>query len=150
MVTLRKASHEDCETIFRWRNHPKVRQHFFDARELSYSEHKKWFYNSLQRDDRIILVAYVDGKPVGVIRFDVSKAVSNKAEIDIYVAPEFQGKGLGKRILAEGENWLKKNTEINQLIARVKEENLASVRMFKRRGFGPKYILFEKNLTSNQ
>ena len=144
MITFRKAREEDCKDIFQWRNHPKVRKYFFDSREITYSEHKKWFEKSLKRDDRIILLAYDDSQAVGVIRFDFLKSEPLKAEIDIYVDPEFQKQGLGKEILIEGENWLKKNTQIKTLLSKVKEDNQASVKIFRYCGFKPKYIFFEK------
>ena len=146
MVTLKKAGQEDCQTIFQWRNHPKVREHFFDVREITYSEHSKWFEESLQRNDRIILIAYDGPHAVGVIRFDVVKTEPKEAEIDIYVAPELLGQGFGKKILAEAENWNKKNLQVKSLIARVKEENQASVKMFKWSGFKSIYIQLRKNL----
>ena len=150
MITLKKARKKDCRFIFQLRNHPKVREHFFDDREIDYSEHKKWFENNLQRDDRIILLAYNKSKAIGVIRFDLVKADLQVAEIDIYVAPELQGQGLGKNILLEGENWVRKNTQFKELIARVKDENQASVKMFTRCGFSINYILFRKNLVKDK
>ncbi|MDY7034796.1 MAG: GNAT family N-acetyltransferase [Thermodesulfobacteriota bacterium] len=146
MITLRRATEEDCEIIFQWRNHPKVRHYFFDSSELSYSEHKKWFEESLKRDDRIILIAHNDSTPLGVLRFDSIETDENIAEIDIYVAPELQGQGFGKMILSEGENWAIKNTRIKSLLARVREENQASVKMFRHCGFMPAYILLKKEI----
>ena len=148
MITLKQAREKDCELIFRWRNHPKVRKYFFDPSEISYSEHKKWFEESLQRDDMIILLAYDDRQEVGVIRFDIVTNEPQAAEIDIYVAPERQGQGIGKMILAEGENWIKQNTQIKDLIAKVKEDNQASLKMFKWCDFKPKYTLFKKAIGS--
>ena len=145
MITLEKARLEDCRTIFQWRNHPAVRKHFFDSRELSYSEHKEWFENSLERKDRIILIAYKDVKKVGVIRFDFLSD-SNTAEIDIYVAPEMHGNGFGKKILAKGEDWVRENTSIKTLVAKVKPGNEISMKMFKGRGFGAKHVLLKKDV----
>ena len=146
MINLRRAKEEDCKLIYDWRNHPKVREFFFDTGEINYSAHKKWFSNSLERNDREILIAYEDNKPLGVIRFDFLKSEPLTAEIDIYVAPELHDKGWGKKILTEGENWVKKNTQIKSLLARVREENQASVKMFRHRGFMPAYILLKKEI----
>jgi UDP-4-amino-4,6-dideoxy-N-acetyl-beta-L-altrosamine N-acetyltransferase len=146
MITLKEATEDDCHTLFQWRNHPKVREYFFDDRLISYHEHKKWFHNSLQRDDRLIFVAHLDGKPVGVIRFDMVKPEMRVAEIDIYVAPQRQGQGLGKKILAEGEDWVRERTRVRSLVARVIEENQASVKMFKSCGFISKYVFLEKEI----
>jgi len=146
MVNLRKAGIQDCETIFTWRNHPKVREYFFDNRALTYDEHRDWFKTSLEMRDRIILIASEGNRPVGVIRFDFGTLGPDTAEIDIYVSPEDQSRGLGKTILMEGTAWIKKNTGIKRLFARVKWDNKASIRMFKGCGFKESYIAFLKEV----
>jgi RimJ/RimL family protein N-acetyltransferase len=145
-LTLRKANADDCDTVFEWRNHPQVRTYFFDPRELSYAEHKTWFFESLDREDRILLVAHRNGKAVGVIRFDLKGPEGRTAEIDIYVDPKKAGQGLGKQMMGQAEAWLRRNTSIQTLFARVKEENLASVKMFKGCKFATDFIQFRKDL----
>ncbi|MDP6179257.1 MAG: GNAT family N-acetyltransferase [Desulfatiglandales bacterium] len=146
MITLEKAKKEDCQRIFRWRNDPRVREFFFDSHEISYSEHHKWFEESLGRDDRIILIAYDGHRALGVLRFDMVKTEPWAAEIDVYVAPELQGLGFGKKMLSGGERWVKKNTEITKLFAKVKETNQASLRMFAHCGFQTEFIFFKKEI----
>ena len=144
MLTLKPATMEDCRLVFEWRNHIEVRRHFFDEREIPYAEHEAWFRASLARDDRIILIAHDKDRPVGVIRFDTLKDEPDTAEIDIYVSPHRQGKGLGTRILAEGEEWIRTHKGVRSLVARVKADNPASLRMFRGRGFESKHIFFRK------
>jgi RimJ/RimL family protein N-acetyltransferase len=145
-MTLRSARKEDGDLLFAWRNHPDVRKHFFEPKEIPYAEHKAWFEASLQRADRVILIGYRADHPVGVIRFDFPDRGREKAEIDIYVAPERHGQGLGAELLNEGIRWLSEHTTAVTLIAKVKEENTASVRMFRKSGFESKYVLFEKEI----
>ena len=146
MLTIRKAKPEDCDTVFKWRNHPKVRRYFFNPRELKYSEHKKWFFESLNKEDRILLIALERRTPVGVIRFDLKSPEDQTAEVDIYVDPEKTGQGLGKIMLWQAEEWLRQNTDTHVLIAKVKEKNLSSIRMFKSCKFYTDYIQFRKEL----
>jgi RimJ/RimL family protein N-acetyltransferase len=150
MITLRRAKPEDCHSIFEWRNHPKVRQFFLNNKKLTFSEHEKWFEKSLKMDDRIILIAYDGTKAVGVLRYDIIKEDPRAAEIAIYVAPELQGRGYGKQILNEGNNWLLKKTRIRKLVAKVIEENRASVRMFKKCQYKSRYLFFEKEIAENE
>jgi len=146
MFTLRTAKAEDCETVFKWRNHPNVRKHFFDPRELSYSKHKTWFLQSLDREDRILLIAHENGNSIGVVRFDLKGQEGLTAEIDIYLDPRKTGRGLGKKMLGQAEAWLRQNSAAQAIVARVKEENFASVKMFKSCGFISQYIQFRKDL----
>lgn len=146
MVNLRKAVLEDCQTVFKWRNHPKIREYFFDNRGLSYDEHRRWFEESLERGGRAILLALEGDRPVGVIRFDLDRFGPDTAEIDIYVSPENQGRGLGKAILSEGMAWIKKNSAVKRAFARVKRENKASIGMFRGCGFEESYVVFSREV----
>lgn len=145
-VDLRRARREDCDLLFSWRNALDVRKHFFDPREIPYAEHKAWFEASLQRTDRFILVGCLADQPVGVIRFDFLDSGREKAEIDIYVAPQYHGRGLGTDLLNEGVRWVTEHTKVVTLVAKVKEENAASVMTFKKSGFKAKYLVFEKEI----
>ena len=71
---------------------------------------------------------------------------SSRQKIDVYVAPELQGLGFGKKMLSGGERWVKKNTEITKLFAKVKETNQASLRMFAHCGFQTEFIFFKKEI----
>lgn len=146
MIKLRKAQISDCDLIYKWRNHPDVRKFFFDDREIDYSTHQEWFQNSLKMENRIILIAENDNQPVGVIRFDILKDNPDTAEIDIYVAPSFQGRGFGRQILVEGEKWIKSQANIRFLVAKVKETNYASKKIFENNEFDKLYIYYKKSI----
>jgi RimJ/RimL family protein N-acetyltransferase len=145
-MNLRRAGKEDCDLIFSWRNHPDVRRHFFEPKEIPYAEHKQWFEDSLKKPGRTLLLAWQEDRPVGVIRFDFPEGRSEKAEIDIYVAPGCHGLGIGKQILAQGEEWVRQNTGVSTLVAKIKQENLASIAMFESCGFQCSFVEYRKNL----
>ncbi|MBN1106868.1 MAG: GNAT family N-acetyltransferase [Deltaproteobacteria bacterium] len=147
MIEFRKATREDCELMFRWRNDPRTRRHSFNREELAEDAHRKWFAASLENDRCILLLACAEGTAVGVLRFDLLDEPSRMAEVSIYVDPERHGQGLGKKILKGVEGWLRENTEIERLHARVMRENSASVKMFKKCGFQEKYLFMEKGLS---
>jgi RimJ/RimL family protein N-acetyltransferase len=146
LVRLRRAVTSDCEAVFKWRNDPSVRKHFFDSRELSYDEHSRWFEESLRRDDRVLLIAHHGNKAVGVIRFDSIPKDETTAEVDIYVAAGMHGRGLGTAILKEAVRWVRRHTAIKRFVARVKAQNAASMRMFSKCGFDIQYVLYTKDI----
>jgi RimJ/RimL family protein N-acetyltransferase len=147
VIEFRRAGWEDCELLFRWRNDPRTRKHSFNPEAIAEAEHHKWFAASVQDDRRILLLACADSKVVGVLRFDLLDEPLRTAEVSIYVDPERHGQGLGKEILKGVEAWLKENTEIERLHAKVMQDNRPSVEIFKGCGFRQKYILFEKELS---
>lgn len=147
VVEFRRAVWEDCDLLFRWRNDPRTRRQSFNREELAEDEHRKWFAASLESDRRIILLACTEGKVVGVLRLDLLDERPRSAEVSIYVDPDRHGQGLGKRILRGVDDWLKENTEIYHLHARIMRGNTASMEAFKGCGFQEKYVSFEKDLS---
>lgn len=144
-IRLRPAEKMDCRLIFGWRNHPRVRRFFFDPGEIPFKDHEHWFYDSLTRPDRVILIAQDGDIAFGVIRFDMD-ARGKSAEVDIYLDPHKQGQGLGTRLLEAGEQWVAENTNVGALRARVMAGNEASARMFEKCGFQPEFIHLVKAL----
>lgn len=145
-IRLRPAERSDCRLIYAWRNDPRVRRFFFDPREIPFEEHQAWFNDSLARSDRVILVAQQGNTSCGVIRFDFKESQVATAEVDIYVDPRKQGRGIGTRMLELGEQWIEANTRAAALKARILADNEASIRMFQGRGFRAESIHLRKRL----
>jgi len=133
-IFLRKAKGSDCEDIFRWRNDPITRIASFNSKTISYKVHKKWFNESLENSHRHIFIAQDSrGNKIGTVRVD--EVNDNVAEININLAPRKRGKGYGSKVieLACRNNCLA--GAVCLFIARVKKDNLPSVRAFKKAGF---------------
>ena len=133
-LRLRKATREDAEMMFAWRNHSQTRAASLDSRELDLATHVQWLISSLANDDRLLMIGHVGTVDVGVIRFDTSG--SNAAEVSLYLDPELHGVGLGKCLLRAGEEamgyWRESITKIN---ATVLAENSTSKNLFVESGY---------------
>jgi UDP-2,4-diacetamido-2,4,6-trideoxy-beta-L-altropyranose hydrolase len=133
-IQLRPAVEQDCLAVLEWRNAPGTRENSLAPDLIDESAHTAWFKQALEDDDRIILIAESEGRPVGVMRYDVSAA---SAAVSIYLVPGEQGKGFGQGILHAAEVWLRTNRpEVCSLTAEVLESNQASQQIFERAGFG--------------
>jgi UDP-2,4-diacetamido-2,4,6-trideoxy-beta-L-altropyranose hydrolase len=139
-IEFRRAVEADVELIFGWRNHQLVRQVSIDPNEISWADHQVWFRHSLERSDRTLLIACIEGVPVGVLRFDVIK---NVAEVSIYLDPEKIGKGLGTEILRDGIAWARRSlADVTQFQANIRENNKASIRLFEKIGFAESWRVY--------
>ena len=141
-LRLRRAQQVDCDPVFNWRNHPDVRRNVLDPSPILYERHKKWFNDSLDRTDRILLIAEQDGSAVGVLRFDFNGVT---AEVSIYLVPDKMGMGLGEAVLRAGEDWMRQeNLVVDLLVARILKTNPASKALFERVGFREQYGFYTK------
>lgn len=94
MVDLRPVVKSDKETIFKWRNTPFVYSAGFSRRPVSELEHDGWF-EWLRLDSHT--AAYIikkDEHDAGLVFFKYDAAFID-AEISIYLAEEYAGKGIG-------------------------------------------------------
>ena len=141
-IYFRFAEYGDLEDLIKWRNDENTRKYSFDTKPINPEEHSKWFRNSLANPKRNIFVFFdKELKKLGQIRFDRE---GDKAEINITVNPEFRGKGIGTLALSKSSNIYFKNFDVKILVAKVKNENIASLKAFKNAGFNV-YKKFEKH-----
>jgi UDP-2,4-diacetamido-2,4,6-trideoxy-beta-L-altropyranose hydrolase len=144
-LLLAVADAADCETLYRWRNHPTVRANSTTTAPIVWRDHEQWFKASLKRDDRILLLGRLAEAPVGVVRFDRVDPVT--AEVSIYLDPERLGEGIGARLLDAGETWMSRAwPQVRWLTATVKAGNIASERLFAGGGYARLSSVYQKEL----
>jgi RimJ/RimL family protein N-acetyltransferase len=145
-MRLRRAVIEDCDRIFRWRNHPSVRRFSGNRSKIDPESHQQWFRRILRSRNRALLVAVKQGEDVGVIRFDLDPDFRS-ATMSIYVNPRKHHLGIGTEMMKAGEAWLRRwNPSANKIVATVSRDNVASLKLFGRAGFKPASVVFTKDL----
>jgi len=144
---LRPANEDDSDAIFEWRNDEDVRRFSGDGKVLKFEDHQRWFANTLVNADRILLIGEDDGKPVGVLRYDLDQDV---AKISIYLVPGNSGRGIGLSLLVAGEKWLTNAyPAIRYFHAEVCNDNIASMRLFETMNFTPHLTVFQKEVKAH-
>ena len=132
-IELRPARQDDCEVLFKWRNTEETRRFSGNNDPIDFEKHAKWFANALEDENRIILIGEVEGKAVGVLRFDRHE---KSATISVYLVPGHHGNGIGGQLIACGNAWLGANwPELEQVEALIMERNAPSVLVFTEAGF---------------
>ena len=130
--TMRLATAEDSERLFKWRSDPDTRRASHNTNEISPEQHASWFEKALLRKDQILLIAMLRDKPIGTVRFD--KRPDLYFEVSINLAPEVRAKKLGAVCLGAACDFVlaKKPAGFH---AEIRPENTASIRIFQRCGF---------------
>jgi RimJ/RimL family protein N-acetyltransferase len=132
MITLRKANLNDAIHLYVWRTHPTTRVMMRDTEHFTWEAHLNWLRDVMEDPDRHLLIGLYGTTPIGTARLDVE---GNQAEISVTVAPECRGGGKGAQLIAMATKWGMKHG-LTTVIARVKPENVASIKAFTKAGYG--------------
>lgn len=132
VVQLRPATALDRELVYEWARDPLVRAASFSTEPISWETHCAWFGESLG-GARSLFVIEADGVPVGLARLDPRE--SNSAEVGILLSERGRGRRLSLAAL-DALMQIAVGNGLGSLIARVREDNPRSRRLFERAGFG--------------
>ena len=132
-INFRFAQLSDADLYYKWANDTIVRQNSFNTSEISYQQHIDWFTHKLNSQDCFFyLFLNEENMPVGQVRIDKS---NNEIVIGISIDENFRGKGLGVQLLNQAStDYLHKFSKA-EIIAYIKEENIASIHQFSKAGF---------------
>lgn len=141
---LRAATIQDMDLLFEWANDAEVRRNSFSSELIPYEEHVQW-YEKLLKSPMHRQYIYVCGDmPVGQARIAID---GNNAEISYSIAPQYRGRGYGKRLLKTLPEQVKRDFEyVECMTGYVKTDNLASQKAFLNAGYVEKCIVYERKL----
>lgn len=121
---MRLATMEDAAMLHEWRNDDLTCEQSINSEPVPWDDHVAWLKNSLSNVHRVLMVAELDGEPVGTVRIDHGK----ESELSWTVAPAHRGKGLGAAMVAKGGGHY-------PFIAHIKRGNIASRKIAEKVGF---------------
>jgi UDP-2,4-diacetamido-2,4,6-trideoxy-beta-L-altropyranose hydrolase len=143
-ITLRMATMDDCEAIYQWRNAKTTRRYTFNPQKNSLDEHSRWLVKSLENHNRQILIAELQGRAAGVLRYDIDGSL---AVISIYTVPGIKDYGIGTQMIRTGSKWLQCHfPNIHKIQAKVLPENVVSKKAFVNAGFTEHHLTYEESL----
>lgn len=138
LINLKKATMDDVEYILNIRNDLDIRLSSGVSKVVSEEEHREWFENFLSKKDHYYFIGELKHKPIGVVRFQPYNGLSSKTEISITIYPQTnQKKGYGTNILLQGIDFIRKQTDNKEIIARVLKSNPHSLDFFRKNNFTP-------------
>ncbi|MDD5306755.1 MAG: UDP-2,4-diacetamido-2,4,6-trideoxy-beta-L-altropyranose hydrolase [Deltaproteobacteria bacterium] len=133
-ILLRRVRPEDGRLLFDWANDPDVRRAAVNEQEIVWAEHTDWLKRKLVASATAMWIGeWVDNGPIGQVRFD--ELIKGEAEVDVSVAREYRGRGLGGALIATASRMAFAETNWRVLHAHVKPWNVSSMRSFENAGF---------------
>ncbi len=140
MITVRRASEQDSQDLFAWRNDPVTRAASLSVAPVGWPEHSLWLAASLANDSRRLFIAMLSEErtvpvKIGMCRFDIT-ADGLSAEVGINLNPGYRGRGLSERVLTAAIVEFRRGDGSGlTLTATIRSSNHASITLFERVGF---------------
>ena len=127
--SIEKIQSNDKEQLLTWANEANVRKFSIQTDKITKEEHNSWFESKMKNSDcKIYIGRNVLGNNLGQIRLELKKRQWN---IDYSVDYSIRGLGIGKMLVKKA---LERHPNI-PLLAIVKKENIASIKIFENLGF---------------
>lgn len=147
-VSLRAAEKLDAELTYKWANCSEIRKFSFNKNEVSFEDHKNWFFSKIESSKVLYYIINYNQFNVGSIRLDIE---NGKGKISYLIDKEFHGKGLGCIALVELEKELKKELKVKEIYGDVFKENISSIKCFEKNNYKKinmdnKLLRFEKSI----
>lgn len=143
-LTLRRATLEDCDNVYHWRNAPETRKFSNNNDIIPYNNHVGWYKKAIQDENKFLLIALENEKAVGFLRYDF---LAETIMTSIYLVPGHNGRGLGISILKAGEEYLKTENKTSvPIVAEILNDNKASEKLFIKMGFQKYKSIYQKYL----
>lgn len=131
-IALRPADPADCEAVFGWANDPEVRRQSFNPDPIRWSDHQRWFSQQITDPGRTLLIASVDGHPLGQIRFEIT---AQAAVLSYALVHDARGGGWSAPLLIAGVRHLRHTHPTVAVTGLVKADNTSSLASFDRAAF---------------
>lgn len=135
-INIVKAKIHHSKKIWEWRNDPSTIRMSSTNKRVTWHEHNKWYEKQIVNKASNMYIAKKNNSYLGVVRYEQIPSNKSIYEISINISPEERGKGIGKLVLQKSINCFLKDKSCCSLIkAKVKKENISSIKTFLKCGF---------------
>jgi UDP-4-amino-4,6-dideoxy-N-acetyl-beta-L-altrosamine N-acetyltransferase len=152
-IKIRQIRNSDTNNIIKWRNNPKVLEHFIYQKQLNRIDHLNWLKTQVRTKNayQFIIHNINKSKDIGSVYLRDVDTKNNKAEFGIFIGEDSaRGKGFGtlatKKILEFAFNDL----SLNKIFLRVFANNLNAIASYKKSGFIQEGLFREEILIENK
>lgn len=132
MIVLREGKFEDFEFYYNIKSEKSsVYWGGFDTKP-SYEKLQKYYRKLINGEiNRKLYIMFADTNPAGYLQ--LAKNAENKYEISYGVSEKYRGNGYGSYIISYAKNIVANKNAY--LIGYVREDNVASIKCFRKNGF---------------
>lgn len=148
-VQLKEISDNDLPLVLSWRNQEKIKNVMINDKNVSWDEHLSWYENQKENVNLIVLLFYLDDKPLGLVNFRVDR-LNEKCEWGFYIGAQDAPRGAGTLMGYAALNYLFYQLKVRKVCAEVLEHNIKSLTFHDKLGFSHEGKLVKHLKKNNQ
>ena len=132
-ITIRKAKIKDLEKTYKWTNYKDVIKNSIErTKKVSLHEHTQWFNKYIESKKNSMFIACYKNDQVGMVKID---NIKNELFVGIVIDKKHRNKKLSVQMFNKVINRQKKKVKNLILKAKIKNDNLSSIKMIEKLGF---------------
>lgn len=150
-VIVREAKEEDAASMISFYNLVAGETDFLsfgrDEFHKDLNEYKKYIKTTYEENNSIILLAFIDGKIVGIASINSNQKVRSRhvGTLGIVISEKCCGVGLGKILMDKLVIWGKMNKVTKKITLVTREDNYGAIALYKKVGFEKEGTLKKDN-----
>ena len=134
MLKIRIANKEDGLLYYEWANEKAVRRQSINSGVISMNDHLKWF-NERISDSECEMLIFENENQVSTGQIRLQKKDDETYLIGISVDILERGKGLSYKMLEMASDYFFNLFPLKKIIAIIKQDNVPSIKSFKKAGY---------------
>lgn len=135
-IIKRTATVSDCNLVMAWRNSISARGVSRFGDQLSEVDHREWFISRVAKTmSEPFWIMSILNKDIGYVRLDYTHEEEGLYTVSIFVAPEYQAVGNGKKMLKMALTSAVSSNLALHFRAVIKCNNTDSIALFEKFGF---------------
>lgn len=134
-IMLRALEPTDLDTLYRWENDTTL--WVVSDTVAPYSREALWHYLQeytgdiyAQRQLRLMIALTRNGTPVGTVDFLNFDPLNNRAELGLFIASEYRGKGFGLQALRLITTYAREHIGLRQIYVFIAVDNAVCLKLF--------------------
>lgn len=139
-ISLRALEPTDIDVLYRWEN--DARTWLVTDTVAPFSRQVLWQYLKdytadiyQSREMRLMALDNATQEPIGTIDFFNFSPLNNRAELGLYIAREYRGKGMGREALMLLCDYARNHIGLRQLYVYIGVDNEVCLKLFAENGF---------------
>ncbi len=148
-ITLAALEKEDIPVVTKWINDEEISYYNGSRFPAGLDEQSSWFEKIRNDKTKKKLLVYTkDNEKAGMVTLFNIDHRNQKAEIGVYIASEYQNKGLAKESLKLLANYAFQELNMHKIYASIMSFNTMSIKLFESAGFKREYTKKEEVFTN--